>query len=217
MDRAARARVGFSLLAIFALGVPLACGAGTTTSTPPPVPPTPPPTTNAAPAAPPAAQAGPLASGFTTDPNALATLLAQAAAAGSAWLGPAAREPEPSEAGLRATAAQYAPGLVPEGDVAKATLTEGSHVSFTANLEPSKCYAVVAYGSGLADLDINLLMPPFYNLLAGQDGMAGSAAVIGASPAFICPLIALPVPYKIDLFAKKGGGPIAAQVYSRPR
>lgn len=212
-----RARLGFSLLSLVAFGVPLACGSSSTTTSSAPPPTAPATTTAPPPTAAPTAQAGPLASVFTTDPSALAALLASAAAAGSAWLGPATATPDATEAGLRAAAAQYAPGMKPEGEVAKANLTETGHASFTASLDPSKCYAIVAYGSGLADLDVNLLMPPFYNLLAGQDGMTGGTAVIGASPAFICPLVALPVPYKIDLFAKKGGGPIAAQVYSKPK
>lgn len=211
-----RGRVGFSLLATIAFGV--ACGSsGAIRSAPPAAPSAPGPTVTTARAAAATPHAGPLASVFTTDPNALASLLASAAAASSAFLTPPAVSPDATEAGLRAAAAQYAPGMQPDGEVAKATLTEGSHASFTANLDASKCYAIVAYGANLADLDINLLMPPFFNLLAGQDGMTGTTAVIGASPAFICPLVSLPAPYKIDLFAKKGGGPIAAQLYSRAK
>lgn len=219
MRRAERARLSFSLLAIVALGVPVACGGGTTTSAaPPPTAPTAAGDAGATAPAPNANAPGPLASVFTTDPSALATLLAQAAAAGSAWLGPAAgATPDAAEAGLRAAGAQYAPGLTPEGNVAKATLMEGGHASFSASLDPSKCYAIVAYGSGVTDVDVNLLVPPFYNLLAGQDGMTGAVAVIGASPSFVCPLVALPVPYKIDLYAKRGSGPVAAQLYSKPR
>jgi hypothetical protein len=162
-------------------------------------------------------QAGPLGNVFTTDPNALATLLASAAAASSALLAPPAANPDAAETGLRAAAAQYAPGLTPEGEVAKATLAEGAHATFPVTLDPSKCYAIVASGAGLGDVDLSLLVPPFYNLLAAQDGMAGSAAVIGASPSFVCPMIALPVPYKVDILAKKGGGPIAAQLYSKKK
>jgi hypothetical protein len=154
---------------------------------------------------------------YTTDPNALAGLLAAAAAAGSAWLGPAAAAADPSEGGLRIAAAKYAPGMSPEGQVAKANLAEGGHVGFIANMDGSHCYTIVAFGAGLADLDVNLLAPPLYNFLAGQDGMAGPTAVIGASPKPMCPIVPLSVPYKIDLFAKKGGGPVAAQLYSKPR
>jgi hypothetical protein len=171
------------------------------------------------PCPPPAASSAPppLGSVYTNDPNALASLLAAAAAAGSAMLGPAAAMADPAEAGLRAAAAKYAPGMSPEGQVAKGNLAEGGHVGFVANMDPSKCYTVVAFGAGVTDLDVNLLAPPFYNILAGQDGMAGPTAVIGAAPKPMCPIVPLSVPYKIDLYAKKGGGPVAAQVYSKPK
>lgn len=208
--------------------------AGTGTGTPPPCQPgqpCPPPTTTCQPGQPcpppscppgqpcppPPGSAAPLGSVYTTDPNSLASLLAAAAAAGSAWLGPAAAMADPAEAGLRAAAARYAPGMTPEGQVAKGNLAEGGHVGFVANMDASKCYTIVAYGAGVADMDVNLLAPPFYNFLAGQDSMAGPAAVIGAAPKPICPITPIAIPYKVDLHAKKGGGSVAAQIYSKPR
>ena len=161
--------------------------------------------------------APPLGSVYTNDPNALAQLLAAAAAAGSAMLGPAAAMADPAEAGLRTATAKYAPGMTAEGQVAKGNLSEGGHVGFVVNMDATKCYTVVAYGAGVTDLDVNLLAPPFYNVLAGQDGMAGPTAVIGAAPRPMCPLVPLAVPYKSDLYAKKGGGAVAAQVYSKPK
>ncbi|MDF2694369.1 MAG: hypothetical protein K0S65_2752 [Labilithrix sp.] len=166
---------------------------------------------------PPPGSAAPLGSVYTTDPNALASLLAAAAAAGSAWLGPAAAIADPAEVGLRAAAAQYAPGMSADGQVAKGNLAEGGHIDFVVNMEPTKCYAVVAYGAGVTDLDVNLLAPPLYNILAGQDGMAGPTAVVGAAPRPMCPILPVTVPYKIDLHAKKGGGLVAAQLYSKAK
>ncbi|HVH46873.1 MAG TPA: hypothetical protein VM925_31235, partial [Labilithrix sp.] len=156
----------------------------------------------------------PLGTVQTTDPSALASLLAAAAAAGSALLGPPSAAEGPAEAGLRAAAAQHAPGMSPEGPVARGNLADGGHVDFVVQLEPSKCYAVVAYGAGVMDLDVNLLAPPLYNFLAAQDGMAGPAAVLGAAPKPMCPVVPVAVPYKVDLHAKKGGGQVAAQLYS---
>ncbi len=124
---------------------------------------------------------------------------------------------DPAELGLRAAAAKHAPGMTADGQVAKGNLAEGGHVVFLANLEPSRCYTLVAYGAGVADLDLNLLAPPLYNILAGQDGMAGPTAVIGAAPRPMCPILPIAVPYKIDIHAKRGGGPVAAQVYSKPK
>jgi hypothetical protein len=166
---------------------------------------------------PPGSSAAPLGSVYTSDPNALAQLLAAAAAAGSAWLGPAAAIADPAEAGLRAAAAQHAPGMSPDGQVAKSSLAEGGHVGFVVNMDPSKCYAVVAYGAGVTDLDVTLLAPPLYNFVAGQDGMAGPSAVIGAAPKPMCPIIPMAIPYKVDLHAKKGSGQVAAQLYSKPK
>ena len=238
MGKGGRA-AGISSLIAIALAVPLACGgnkqdakasfnfdssdAGTTPACQPgqPCPPPPPPPGPACPPGqacpPPPGSAGPLGTVYTTDPNALASLLAAAAAAGSAWLGPAAAIADPAEAGLRAAAAQYAPGMSPDGQVAKGNLAEGGHVDFVVNMEPTKCYTIVAYGAGVVDLDVNLLAPPLYNFLAGQDGMAGPTAVIGAAPKPMCPIIPMAVPYKVDLHAKKGGGAVAAQLYSKPK
>lgn len=154
---------------------------------------------------------------YTNDPNALAGLLAAAAAAGSAWLGPAAAIADPAEAGLRAAAAKYAPGMSPDSQVAKGTLAEGGHIQFVMNLDPSRCYTIIAYGAGVTDMDVHLLAPPLHNFLVGQDGMIGPTAVLGAPPQPMCPSLPIAIPYKVDLHAKTGFGPIAAQVYSKPR
>lgn len=163
------------------------------------------------------APVAPLGGVYTTDPSAIVSLLAAAAAAGSAWLGPAAAVADPAEAGLRAAAAEHAPGLSPDGQVAKGNLTEGGHIGFVVNMDPSKCYAIVAYGAGVGDLDATLLAPPLYNVIVGQDGMDGPAAVIGAAPRLMCPIVPVTVPYKVDLYAKRGGGMVAAQLYSKPK
>lgn len=151
------------------------------------------------------------------DPNGIAALLAAAAAAGSAWMGPGGVTGDPAELGLRAAAAQHAAGMTPEKDIAKGQLAEGQHLGFIVNMDAAHCYAIVAFGAGVADLDVNLLAPPLYNMLAGSDGMAGPTAVVGGGGKPICPIVPLAVPYKVDLYAKKGGGSVAAQVYSKPK
>src|SRR5262249_37507591 len=142
-------------------------GSGTGPGACQPGQPCPPPPTNCQPGQPCPAQncqpgqpcppPAPLGSVYTTDPNALAGLLASAAAAGSAWLGPAAAMADPAEAGLRMAATKYAAGMSPEGQIAKANLAEGGHVGFVTNMDSSHCYAIVAYGAGVTDMDVNLL------------------------------------------------------------
>ena len=149
------------------------------------------------------------------DPNALAGQLAAAAAAATATMQPAG-SPDEADRGLADAAAKHASGMTPDGEVAKGTLTEGGHLGFIVKLEPTKCYTIVAFGAGVEDLDLYLLVPPFYNLLGAHDVSTGSSAVIGGSPK-MCPISPIAVPYKIDMHAKKGGGAVAAQVFSKPK
>lgn len=146
------------------------------------------------------------------DPNLLAGLLGAA----SAFLTPMGGG-DPVELGIKAAAMKYAPGMSPEGQVAKGNVQAGGHVQFIVNMDASKCYTIVGFGVGVTDLDLNLLAPPLYNISAGQDGMAGPTAVIGASPKPLCPAIPMAVPYKVDIYAKAGAGPVGAQVYSKPK
>jgi hypothetical protein len=124
---------------------------------------------------------------------------------------------DPVELGIRAAAMRYAPGMTPEGQVAKGSVAEGGHVQFITSMDASHCYTVVGFGFGVTELDVTLLAPPLYNLAAGQDTMAGPTAVLAPSPQPLCPQIPLPIPYKVDVVARKGGGMIGAQVYSKPK
>jgi len=149
------------------------------------------------------------------DPNALAQLLASAAAAAIAPTQPAGSAGD-ADIALREAAAKYAAGMTPDGEVAKGTLTEGGHVGFIVKMEPTKCYTIVAQGAGIEELDLFLLVPPFYNLLGAHDVLSGPVAVIGATPK-MCPISPIAVPYKIDMHARKGGGSVVAQVFSKPK
>lgn len=164
---------------------------------------------DAAPPAPPAATVS------GADPNAMARLLASAAAAAPATMQPAGSADE-ADRGLREAAAKHAAGMTPDGEVAKGTLSEGDHLGFIVKLDPTKCYTIVAYGAGVEELDLFLLLPPFYNLLGSHDVSTGPAAVIGGSPK-MCPISPIAVPYKVDMHARKGGGSVVAQVFSRPK
>jgi hypothetical protein len=146
------------------------------------------------------------------DPSVLGGLLGAA----SAWFG-GGGPGDPSELGLRAAAAKYAVGMSPEGQVAHGNVNQGQHVTFIVNMDPSKCYTIIGYGGGFADLDVNLLAPPLYNVAAGHDETTGPTAVIGGAPHPMCPVIPIAIPYKVDIYAKSGGGPVAAQVFSKAK
>jgi hypothetical protein len=150
----------------------------------------------------------PLAGIERTDPTELALLLASAAAAPNAFVGQPSAHPEPAEEGVRKAAP---PDMTGGPDVGRATLLEGQHTEMNAQLDAGKCYAIIAYGAGVADLELTLLTPPFFNLIAGQEHASSPTAIINK----ICPVPANAGAYRLDIYAKKGGGTIAAQIYSR--
>jgi hypothetical protein len=124
-----------------------------------------------------------------------------------------------TEAGLRAYALKVAPSMQTEGDLLKQNLTEGQHAVMMVTLQAGKCYSIVGFSlpGAVKDLDLNLLAPPLYMTLAGQDLTHNNTPTIGASPSPMCPVIAYPLQYKLDVFAKSGSGAVAVQLYSKAK
>lgn len=123
------------------------------------------------------------------------------------------------DAGLKAASVRYAPLMLPEGAAYKDTLTPGSHKAFDVTLAGNKCYTIIAYSppGGVTNVDLHLLVPPLYNMDAGHDDSNDSTAVIGKAPAPICPFTLIPIPYRVDVHAKAGQGPVMVQVYSKSK
>jgi hypothetical protein len=158
---------------------------------------------------------GPLA---PTDPGSLQGILQGLAGALQGTVVPAGGAAgDLTDAGLKAYALRVAPGMQPEGDELKQQLNEGQHAVMMVTLQAGKCYALVGYSApgGVQDLDLNLLAPPLYMTLAGQDLSHNNSPVIGAAPHPMCPVIAFPLQYKLDVFARKGSGMVAVQLYSK--
>jgi hypothetical protein len=166
-----------------------------------------------------AAPTTPMAPVATTDPNALAALFAQAASAGQAMLSqPGSVMGDPVDICLAATAAKHAKGMQAEGQVAKGTVQEGGqHLDFTVTMQPGKCYTVIGCGPTVQNLDLSVLAPPLYNMLAGQDTTDNNTPVVGGTPTPMCPIIPLPLTYKIDIAARRGSGNVGVQVYSKAK
>jgi hypothetical protein len=124
-----------------------------------------------------------------------------------------------TDAGLKVSALRVAPGMQPEGDELKQTLTEGQHAVMMVSLQAGKCYTIVGFSApgAVKDLDLNLLAPPFYMTLAGQDLTHNNTPAIGASPSPMCPVTPFALQYKLDVLAKSGSGQVAVQLYSKPK
>jgi hypothetical protein len=187
--------------------------------TPPPAYPTQPAPT-AAPAASGSAAPGPLGPIVTTNPADLANLFAQAVGGLNAQLQqPGAVPGDLVEAGIKAMALAHAQGMQPEGQIAKGNLTAGGHLEFMVPMSGGKCYTLIGFSppGQITNVDLNLLAPPFYNMLAGQDTTEDNHPIIGKSPNPMCPVVPLPINYKVDIVARKGSGQVGVQLYSKAK
>ncbi|HEX4445341.1 MAG TPA: hypothetical protein VH044_01340 [Polyangiaceae bacterium] len=152
-----------------------------------------------------------------TDPNSLQGILnGLQGALGGQMVAPGS-SPDLAEAGLKAQAMRLAANMQPEGDELKQTLTEGQHAVIMVTLQAGKCYSIIGFSppGGVKNLDLNLLAPPFYATLAGQDMTHNNTPTIGAAPSPMCPVIMFPLQYKLDVFAQSGSGQVAVQLYSK--
>lgn len=166
----------------------------------------------------PAPTAAPTAPLAPTDPNSLQGILQglQGAFSGT-MVNPGSLGGDLTDAGLKALALRAAPGMQPEGDELKQNLTEGQHAVIMVTLQAGKCYSVVGFSplGGVKNLDLNLLAPPLYMTLAGQDLTHNNTPTIGGAPSPMCPVLMFPLQYKLDVFAQAGSGPVAVQLYSK--
>jgi hypothetical protein len=175
----------------------------------------------------------------TTDPNQLQAMFAQAAQAAQAFLQPPGGAPAPGgaapataggggmpgmptdlvDAGIKVVALMQAKGMQPEGNQAKGQLAEGGHLEFMVPMQAGKCYTLIGFSppGQIRNLDLNLLAPPFYNMLAGQDTTDDNTPVIGKAGSPMCPIVPVPLNYKVDIVARSGSGQVGVQLFSRPK
>jgi hypothetical protein len=159
---------------------------------------------------------GPLA---PTDPGSLAGILQgiQNAMTGQTGGGGAAGGGDVTALGLQAYALKAAPGMQQEQGVMEQPLQQGQHAVVMYTLQAGKCYTIVGFSApgAVQDVDLNLLAPPLYMTLAGQDMTHTNTAAIGAAPSPMCPVVMFPLQYKLVVFARSGSGPVVVQLYSK--
>jgi len=185
---------------------------------------------------------GPLGPIMTTDPAQLQAMFAQASQAAQAFLQPPGAAAPPAGGGAAAPAATpgmfpggmptdlvgagiagiallHAKGMQPEGSQAKGQLAEGGHLEFMVPMQAGKCYTLIGFSppGQVRNLDLNLLAPPFYNILAGQDTTDDNIPIIGKAGNPMCPIVPVPLNYKVDIVARSGSGQVGVQLFSRPK
>jgi len=122
------------------------------------------------------------------------------------------------EVALRQQALKLAPkGAMPDPQIVRIDLAEGEHYGVTYTLQPNVCYTMIAGAvpGVVKELEVKLLLPPFFTMEAGKG--KGQPAAIGRVPAPICPISPIAIPYKVDVTATKGGGRVGLMVFAKPK
>ena len=123
------------------------------------------------------------------------------------------------DAAILAQATKDAPGMTAEGGAGHETLQQGGHFGMVVTLQPGKCYTIIAMSAPLqvSELDVHLFMLPL-NLESGHSPPTDkNPAVLGRGAQKTCPVSPIPVPYKIDVSARKGAGRVAVAVFSKSK
>lgn len=123
------------------------------------------------------------------------------------------------DAAIVAQATKDAPGMTAEGPAGHETLQPNGHFGMVVTLQPGKCYTIIALSPPLqvSELDVHLFMLPL-NLESGHSPPTDkNPAVLGRGAAKTCPISPIPVPYKVDVSARKGAGRIGVAVFSKSK
>jgi hypothetical protein len=168
----------------------------------------------------PSASAAPVASGS-------AAPSASAAPSGSASAAPSGSAANLLAAGVDAALDQLiavqaqkdAPGMTAEGQPGRATLQTNEHFGMVVTLQPGRCYTIIAMSPALqvSELEVKLLLLPLSVEGGRSPATDKNPAILGRGKAATCPVSPIPVPYKVDVTAKKGAGRIGVAVFSRSK
>ncbi len=121
---------------------------------------------------------------------------------------------------MAAQAGKDAPGMSPDGQPGRATLNPNGTFNMIVNLQPGKCYTVIALSppQQVTQLEVKLMLPPLYNMEAGKSPATDkNPAVLGKGNAKTCPISPIALPYRVDVTAKQGGGRMMVQVFSKSK
>ena len=115
-------------------------------------------------------------------------------------------------------AQQQAPGMQREGNVVAAQFQEGQTMESPVNLQPGKCYTVLAVGAGVGEVDIQLMlttpMPGVNQTLAQDTGSGQQAALGGGGNCYKWPW-PMAGQGKYVIKATRGSGIVASQLYTK--
>ncbi|MFW5739078.1 MAG: hypothetical protein ACOC1F_01795 [Myxococcota bacterium] len=125
---------------------------------------------------------------------------------------------DPISLGIQHNASQNAPGMQPIGSMVRLTLQQGQTSEGQFQLQPGKCYTLVAASMpGVIETEIKVTMPaPLTTQVLGQNaaGPNPMPVVWGGEQCYTTPSpIAMPV--RLEVTMKQGAGTIGIQPYAK--
>jgi hypothetical protein len=113
-------------------------------------------------------------------------------------------------------AARHMINMLPEGEPFAAQFNEGQIFEQEVEIEPGRCYGLVAVAMGIKELDLVFVLgePPVDHVL-GRDALKGWQAVVGPSGKCIQNTLPTPEKAKVQIKAVTGAGTAVAQLYSK--
>ena len=122
-----------------------------------------------------------------------------------------------------------APNMEPEGSPVCHTVPEGQEASSqTVMLQPGFCYTILGQAlPNVTEIDLKLVLDPVAgglppalaalggNPLLAQDSLSGNTTSIGAKKDCYRWAFPIPGPAKLQIKARTGSGPVAAQIYKK--
>ncbi len=161
-----------------------------------------------------APETAPLAQVLETDPGAIQKVFDAMNAAPPAKLEEKGlKKGDVLAKGILAASKKLPAGMKPDGPLAVGNVPAKQHLRTDVTLAPGKCYSILGFSETVKDLDLYLMLPP--GILSGQDLTDDNKPVIGGPPTPMCPTAQTPVTYKLDIFADKGGGDVAVQLFAK--
>lgn len=111
-----------------------------------------------------------------------------------------------------------APGMPREGAPMRGKLSEGGTLRRSFTLTPGRCYAALAVGVGIAEIDVSLLLATpgeSTSRLLVQDLSKGPSGSVGGKGHCYKWSAPLPAPAEVEIKATSGAGVAVGQLYAR--
>jgi hypothetical protein len=112
--------------------------------------------------------------------------------------------------------AQHARGMQKIGAPIAGNFQQGQSLSQDFQLQPNKCYTVLANSSGISELDAQIqVVTPMGAQAAASDNTTGASAIVGGGGQCWTYQVPLAATGRMTIIARTGGGLAAAQLYMK--